>query len=792
MRLLLATISILLTVNSFAQLVTSSSMSPNNLVQTVFVGNGVTITNVNYNGSPAALGRFTATGTNLGIDEGVIMTTGTISTSNSNGPKGPNNAENAGLDNNAGGYGPLSGLIGGTETFNAAILEFDFQTCSDSIRFNYVFGSEEYLEYVGSPYNDVFAFFITGPGYPSPTNIARLPSGAPVAINNVHSATANSFGTFGALNAQYYVNNAGGSTIQYDGFTRVLTAEAAIQCDAVYHLVIAIADAGDPIYDSGIFLEARSLTASEPVKTRYVTSSNVFGNSSILAEGCASSTITLERTACNISNPMDFTVTTSGTATEGADYSNIPNIVTIPAGSQTVSFTIDALADVVPEGAETITIDFNYVDNCGNAREETIELSIQEPEPMNLSLSQTGNIICPGDPVVLNANITGGVPPYTYDWNTGGTTPSITVNPTSTQTYAVTVNDDCSSGSLTQLITVDVPVVPPLTLDPIPDVTEVCPYISKTFTAVANGGSGGYTYLWSSVGNPNLGTGANLTVSPGETTTYSVTVTDNCGAQTTENVTYTVTSPPLELDMDPKIQVCPGDSVLLSANASGGFGTYYYYWPHSGEVTPSVWVSPGRSTSYQVIVSDECQTFTVTGTTEVEVIQPTADFETISTTFFNGFPITFVNESEGATSYFWDFGNHSSSTIVNPSNVYDEPGTYYVTLVAIDDLGCRDTIIKPIGIEEEWYIYVPNTFTPDGDRSNNAFSISTVGIQDEAEVYIFNRWGELIYTSDNIRFQWDGTFNDAYVNDGTYTYKIRFETNSGRDRTIYGHVNVLK
>jgi gliding motility-associated-like protein len=116
---------------------------------------------------------------------------------------------------------------------------------------------------------------------------------------------------------------------------------------------------------------------------------------------------------------------------------------------------------------------------------------------------------------------------------------------------------------------------------------------------------------------------------------------------------------------------------------------------------------------------------------------------------------------------------------------------YNITLIAIDDKGCTDTIVKPINIEEEWYVYIPNTFTPDGDRYNNDWSISTVGVK-SLEVNIFNRWGEIIFTSNDLNFEWDGTYLGLYVPDGTYTYDVNFVTNSGRDRNLRGHVNVLK
>ena len=112
-------------------------------------------------------------------------------------------------------------------------------------------------------------------------------------------------------------------------------------------------------------------------------------------------------------------------------------------------------------------------------------------------------------------------------------------------------------------------------------------------------------------------------------------------------------------------------------------------------------------------------------------------------------------------------------------------------MIAYDEKGCTDTITRTIEIEEEWYIYVPNTFTPDGDRFNNDFRASTIGIQ-TLGISIFNRWGETVFTSNDLDFIWDGTYEGRYVADGTYSYKIEFLTNSERRKTIVGHVNVLR
>lgn len=782
---------ILAPITVVGQLVTNTAMTPNQLVQNVLNGTGVTITNVSFSGTAQAIGSFTANGTNLGINSGIIMTTGTVQNTAA-GPHGPNNAPGAGIDNGVGGDAQLGALVGG-QTFNAAILEFDFETCSDTVQFNYVFASEEYPEYVNENVNDIFAFFISGPGIPGGTqNIAVLPNGGGVvAIDNIHPSGVNVSGNgYPPVNPQYYVDNTNGPTIQYDGFTKKLTAFAAVQCNTTYHLKMAIADVGDGVWDSGIFLEANSFVGSSPVDVEHSLSNNVFNDPNIIAEGCVSTTLTLERTSCNLANTMVVPITVSGTAIEGVDYANIPATITFASGSQTAQFSFDAFQDGVTEGQETLDLEFLFTDNCGNETTQSLNLFIQDIDPVTVEVNGP-EVTCPGEEIELTATVIGGAAPYTYAWSTGETTQSIFVAPNSSTPYTVTVIDDCLSQPISTTYIVDVPVIPPLTINETADVTDICPYVPALLESNVTGGTPPYTYSWSSNFEANLGTNETYTAIPSTTTTYTIEVTDLCGNTTSAEVLYTVLSPPLVLTMSPTVEICPGDSIEISVSAVGGYGQYFYNWLHSGETTPTVWVNPIQTTTYTVSVSDECQTFTVEGSTEVVVVKPTADFESTSNVFFNDLPITFQNNSINASTYEWTFGDGQNSTLVHPSNTYDEPGTYYITLIAIDDKGCRDTIVKPINIEEEWYIYVPNTFTPDGDRSNNDFRISTIGIK-ALEIKIYNRWGELIFEAFDPRFIWDGSYNGNLVNDGTYTYKINFVTNSGRDKRLLGHVNVLK
>ncbi|MFN5653970.1 MAG: choice-of-anchor L domain-containing protein [Flavobacteriia bacterium] len=772
----------------YAQLQTNNSLNPQGLVQNVLLGNGVTVSNVSYNGSPAAIAQFTAANTTLGINSGIVLTTGTT-LPNGDGPHGPNDTPGAGVDNNMGGFNLLSQAIQGTQTYNAAILEFDFVPYADTVRFKYVFGSDEYPEFAppnNTTYNDVFGFFISGPGITGFQNIALLPNGAVVSINNVNTIT----------NPFYFVNNGDGNTapynqspqyIQYDGFTKVLEAVSKVQCGQTYHLIIAIADVGDGQWDSGIFLEANSLSTLTPVEIDHTLSQQVFPNPDWMAEGCVSTNVTLTRQA-NLTQSLTIPVQLSGTATSGIDYNGVPASVTFQPGQTTVSFTIQSLTDALLEGLETLTLTFPITDPCGNVTPLVLDLWIQDNQPMQVTLSSTPPS-CPGDPVTINSQISGGVQPYTYLWSTGQTTGSMTFTPSSTTTVWLEVTDACTGIPAYDTLVVNVPVFAPLAVVVSPDITEICPYVPATIGVQASGGSGQYTYLWS-VNSLLSGTMDSLFVNPGSSTTYLITVSDNCGNSVQDSVIYTILSPPLVLQMNGPFEICPGDSVDLLVTATGGYGTYYYNWSTTA-TTPGITVAPQVSTSYFVQVSDECQTFSTTAVAVVQVVKPLANFYIATQNPMQGLPVQLTNASFNAWSYAWSFGDGNGSFLVNPTHVYTQPGAYEITLIATDQKGCLDSISKWIEIAPERYIYLPNSFTPDGDGLNEYFYGRFIGLL-SARFYIFNRWGEEIFFSDQLNFVWNGEYEGVPVQDGTYSWYLIYEIEKGIYEDLSGHVNVIR
>lgn len=232
-----------------AQLAVQERINETLLVRNVLLGEGMEYRNVEYVGYDRALGYFeNGINSGLGIDKGIILSSGVAS-----GCKGPNDTES--FTSGRGGAGSaLLDKIAGVKTIDAAVLEFEFKPQTSHVQFRYVFSSEEYMEWVDRGFNDVFGFFVSGPGITGEKNVALVPgSDSIVSIDNINKKR----------NGKYYIGNDDQeslrySLLQHDGQTVVLTADIfAIPCEW-YKIKLAIADVGDPDKDSWVFLEARS------------------------------------------------------------------------------------------------------------------------------------------------------------------------------------------------------------------------------------------------------------------------------------------------------------------------------------------------------------------------------------------------------------------------------------------------------------------------------------------------------------------------------------------------------
>lgn len=243
----LAALSLAMCATASALTVTPSN-NADTLVNTL-IGSGITYTPGTgvFTGTATSGGLFSGGGgaTGIGIAEGILLTSGSV-----NNAVGPNNNDGAGTINNLAGSAALNALVPGYTSNDATILTFSFTSASDALYFDYVFASEEYNEYVGSQYNDVFGFFLDG------VNIAKIPgTSTNVAINNVNKVS----------NSAYYVNNdltdgPAAYNTQYDGFTKVFTAGITGLSAGTHTISLQIADSGDFILDSGVFIKGGSFS----------------------------------------------------------------------------------------------------------------------------------------------------------------------------------------------------------------------------------------------------------------------------------------------------------------------------------------------------------------------------------------------------------------------------------------------------------------------------------------------------------------------------------------------------
>lgn len=527
-----------------AQLIVTTGTAPAQLVQNVLLGVGATVSGVSYSGSPHSIGYFSGgNGTNLGLKSGIIMSTGYVDGYNSYPPIGSPVTLNASQDIGGGSDYDLLQYSAGNACQDATVLQFDFVPLSDTIRFRYIFASEEYPRYVCSKYNDVFAFFISGPdpagGSYVKKNIALIPGTAlPVSINSVNNGSVGASGELincTSLAYSYYFvdNNAqSGATIIFNGFTVVFTAWCVVKPCEKYHLKLAIADITDGIYDSAVFLEEGSFSASGtaviPTSTDYTIATDT---SSV--EGCTDNILTFYRSG-DLSVPLVIPIVVSGSAINGTDYVQLPDFVTFPAGQNTTTLIVDPIYDGITEGVEQVIVTVPLNIPC-SAYEPKVIINIHDPDSIALSLRNDTTVICP---VTFNidAGATGGDGPLSYIWSDGlGTGSSITVTPFATTTYSVTVTDACGIQQATDAFTVYMPLYNPLQINTSPD-PVICEGDTVNISVSVNGGLGNYLYAWSD----GSGTGNNISVSPSQTTTYTISVTDSCGIVVTADITVDV------------------------------------------------------------------------------------------------------------------------------------------------------------------------------------------------------------------------------------------------------------
>ncbi len=267
---------------SHGQISVSTGQTPQWYVDNVLFGGGAMITNVVYIGDTNSIGMF-QTGvvqSSLGLSSGIVLSTGNLNSPLIGSPAVYLSDSNMGQP----GYSLLSSLAMATSK-DAAVLEISFIPFYDTLRFSYVFASEEYHQWVNSSFNDVMGLYISGPnpsgGVYSNEYFSFIPgTNTPVIINNINNGnTSNPCSSGPCINCAFFIDNCNDSTFVFDGFTTVMEASIEVVPYEPYLLIIGIADAGDSSYDSALFLEAGSMVATG-IKNQEmkIFSANVFPN----------------------------------------------------------------------------------------------------------------------------------------------------------------------------------------------------------------------------------------------------------------------------------------------------------------------------------------------------------------------------------------------------------------------------------------------------------------------------------------------------------------------------------
>lgn len=802
-----------------AQLLVSPNSNAGALVNQI-VGNNVTITNPVLICNSAATGLFISNGSNIGLNNGILLTTGKAT-----GAIGPNNLKDySDCFNSSSTFSDPNILAIEPEAkYDGCILEFDIKPICNTLQIKYVFGSEEYPEYVDSKFNDVFGFFVTGPnpagGSYNSYNIARLPNGTQVSINTINNGNAN---TGPCMNCAYYVDNSGGKTVQYDGFTKPLTASVNVVPCNTYHLKLAIADAGDCRYDSGVFLEYQGISCANsqvPVIASSATTSV-----------CDLNNGKAEALVSNYSGPMTF------------NWS---------PGGQTTSTAVN-----LSPGTYICTIGFQLP--CPYTK----TVSVVVPHNPGFSVnSAVTNVKCPQD-VNGSATVTptGGTGPYSYSWNTSPPQSASTATALGLGIYVCTITD---ATGCARKDSVQIGATTTLTLNPT-STDAICSQPNGDASANASGGVGPYTYVWNTSPVQNTGTATGLLPA-----VYSVSVTDTDGCIRTASVTVNNFTPVITVSDSIVHATCGhGNGAIYIKGLTGGKSPYTYLWSNGETLPDNVGLSQGTYT-LQVTDANTCPgefVFVVNNLSYLPVIKTQKDDKCEQK---KGWANALVVGGTGPYSYNWgpaSIGSQTTATadkigqgvytvtvtdsfgcsgmavftianendlftgtaeikprdaqvgenfnvILHPGGLwllnsgrtkdgmlvidtsvilnYSEYGNYYINYSLTSINGCKTTFKYDFFVKDYMTLYFPNTFTPNDDRVNDVYMpVGTLVSQFSMSIY--DRWGERVFITDDLYKGWDGKVKGVKATEDVFVYRAMAIDLFGKRYDYTGNINLIR
>jgi gliding motility-associated-like protein len=494
-------------------------------------------------------------------------------------------------------------------------------------------------------------------------------------------------------------------------------------------------------------------------------------------------------------NVGSFTYTTASTAATCISSNGTASVTVTGTGPFTYVWNPNVsttnTATNLAAGIYTVTITDA---SSGCTSTDTIHVNANN----TLAVTTSGNdTICPGTQATMSVNVIGGNNPITYAWSNGlPNQASVQVTPATTTTYTLNITDaaGCTAGPLLFTITVASPVSLTVSGNGL-----ICAGGGTTLTANITGGYGTMTYQWM----PGNLTMQVINVTPATTTNYTVTATDVCGQTASQTFNVVVQQLPVVDFVADTTYGCTPLTVNYSVDTTG-FGPATYLWSFgesnatSTAVNPSyTYVTPGcHDVSLTVTVPPGCavtQTYTCMITT---LAQPVAQFTATPTLASILDPlVVFTNQSSGATNWIWNFGDSTTSTDWAPSHAYESVGTFPVYLAVSNASGCTDTAWLDIVVNDYYTFYVPNAFTPNGSGNNDEFGPYFTNILAERfEFYIFDRWGNIVFQTDDPNVRWNGTWQNKgeMVQQDVYIYKISFVDNMYAEHSMIGSVTLLR
>lgn len=447
----------------FAQtgLNTHNNYSTQSLVQDFFASGACNnIDLIQSIGSNSGIGYFENGADIIGIDNGIILSTGP--THHSNGPN--NNTDTSGdFQDNSG--DPDLNILATASLHDAVGVEFDFIPLDSFVSFRYVFASEEYCEFAGSQYNDVFGFFISGPGIEGnftnqAQNLALVPgTNDYVSINTINASYNNEFYVHNELAEDAdicgldNINTPFLNDIEYDGFTSVLTAIVKVHPCETYHIRLVVGDVSDAFFDSAVFLEAESFNLGTEVSVE------AFGPNAgdgFAYEGCEDAFFRFSRLEDQPSHhPVNipYTVSNASTATANEDFVDFSYHIEMAAGQNYVDVPLRTLIDDLEEEPELIRL---VIDQSCACYKDSADIYIIPPIALESHIEDTYS--CAEQPFTINSSVAGGIAPYTYQWSSGGTEADEELSVTTDSDFTLSITDACHQ---TLIDTAQVYLVPP-------------------------------------------------------------------------------------------------------------------------------------------------------------------------------------------------------------------------------------------------------------------------------------------------------------------------------------------